>query len=84
MVRLYVNFFQPTLKPVSKTRNGARGHKVYDTVQTPYQRLLQSNMLTEAKKVEPAGINSRLNPVKLLKQINDNLEQLRRTADSSR
>ncbi len=80
-VRLYVNFFQPTMKLSSKTRHGARVHKVYETAQTPYQRLLQSGMLTDAMRAEMAAIYSSLNPVLLLKQINENLEQLWRLAD---
>lgn len=31
LLRLYVNFFQPAMKLVSKTRHGARVHRVYDT-----------------------------------------------------
>ena len=81
LVRLYLNFFQPTMKLVSKTRHGAKVHKVYETAQTPYQRLLNNGVLTEAKKVELAATYSRLNPVQLLKQINSNLEQLWRLAE---
>jgi hypothetical protein len=80
LVRLYNNFFQPTMKLVSKTRHGARVHKVYDNAQTPYQRLVQSGVLTEAKQVELAATYHGLNPVLLLKQINDNLENLWRLA----
>jgi hypothetical protein len=76
LVRLYINFFQPTMKLVSKTRHGARVHKVYDTARTPYQRLVQSGVLTEAKQVELAATYRGLNPVLLLNQINDNLEKL--------
>ena len=53
--RQYVNCFQPTMKLVSKTRQGATVHKVYDTAKTPYQRLLESAMLTEAKQAELAA-----------------------------
>jgi hypothetical protein len=81
LVRLYVNFFQPTMKLWSKTRNGARVHKVYETAQTPYQRLLPSGILSEAKRAELAAIYHGLNPVKLLEQINSNLEQLWRLAE---
>jgi hypothetical protein len=81
LVRLYINFFQPTMKLVSKTRDGARVHKVYDTAQTPYQRLVQSGVLTDAKRTELAATYHGLNPVLLLKQINDNLEQLWRLSD---
>ena len=75
-VRLYVNFFQPTMKLRDKTRNGAKVHKVYDTAQTPYQRLLKAGILTEAKQTELAATYHYLNPVRLLKQINENLESL--------
>ncbi len=81
LVRLYMNFFQPTMKLWSKTRNGARVHKVYETAQTPYQRLLKLGVLSEAKRVELAAVYHGLNPVLLLKQINGNLEQLWRLAD---
>ena len=75
-VRLYMNFFQPTMKLLEKTRHGAKVHKVYETAQTPYQRLLESGVLTEAKKQELAATYHHLNPVVLLKQINENLESL--------
>ena len=79
-VRLYMNFFQPTMKLVSKTRHGAKVNKAYDTARTPYQRLLEAGMLTEAKQQELAATYHGLNPVLLLKQINSNLEQLWRLA----
>lgn len=75
-LRLYVNFFQPTMKLVTKTRHGAKVHKVYDRARTPYQRLLESGVLTEAKQQELAAVHHGLNPVLLLKQINGNLERL--------
>jgi len=83
-IRLYINFFQPTLKLISKTRHGAKVHKIYDSAQTPYQRLLQSDVLNEDKKIELAATYNRLNPVKLLKQINDDLGQLWRMTDLTR
>jgi len=75
-LRLYVNFFQPTMKLVSKTRHGARVHRVYDTAQTPYQRVLKSGILSEASKAQNNSTYALLNPVSLLKQINSNLEHL--------
>ncbi len=76
LLRLYINFFQPVLKLVGKTRHGAKVHKVYDTAQTPYQRLLRSGVLTEDKKRELAAIYAALNPVTLLKQIRQEVEHL--------
>lgn len=76
LVRLYVNFFQPTMKLVSKTRHGARVHKVYDAALTPYQRLLKAGILTEAKHEELAAVYRSLHPTRLLQQIDQNLERL--------
>jgi hypothetical protein len=81
LVRLQYNFFQPTMKLISKTRHGAKVHKVYEKAQTPYQRLLNAGVLTEAKKAELVTTYAGLNPVALLKQINANLEQLWRLAE---
>jgi hypothetical protein len=75
-LRLYINFFQPVLKLVRKSRHGAKVHKVYDKAQTPYQRLLRSGVLTEDKKRELANIYDALNPVTLLKQIRQSVEYL--------
>ncbi|MFC1904539.1 transposase family protein, partial [Chloroflexota bacterium] len=75
-VRLYINFFQPTMKLLDKTRNGAKVHKVYDMARTPYQRLMESDVINEIKKTQLAATYHGLNPVRLLKQINSNLEQL--------
>ena len=56
LLRLYVNFFQPLMKLQDKTRHGAKVHKVYDTARTPYQRLLDAGVLTEAERTG-AGSN---------------------------
>ena len=81
LTRLYINFFQPTMKLLNKTRHGAKVHKVYEIAQTPYQRLREAGLLTEAKQAELAATYSGLNPVLLLRQINSNLEQLWRLAE---
>ncbi len=80
-LRLYINFFQPMMKLKHKTRHGARVHKVYDIARTPYQRLLETGVLTETKRQELAATYQGLNPVLLLKQINGNLECLWRLAE---
>lgn len=81
ILRLYVNFLQPTMKLVRKTRYGSKVHKVYDTARTPYQRLLDSGVLSEDKRTEMAAVYRGLNPVLLLKQLHDNLEQLWKLAE---
>ena len=76
LLRLYINFFQPAMKLVSKTRHGAKVYRVYDTALTPYQRVLKSGVIEEVSKVQINSIYAHLNPVRLLKQINDNVEHL--------
>jgi cobyrinic acid a,c-diamide synthase len=69
------------MKLISKARHGAKVYKVYESALTPYQRLLKLGVLGNEKQVELAAIYHGLNPVRLLKQINDNLEQLWKLAD---
>jgi hypothetical protein len=81
LLRLYQNFFQPTMKLLGKARHGAKVHKLYETAQTPYQRLLSTDKLTEKTRADLAATYQGLNPVRLLKQIDGNLEQLWRLKD---
>ena len=76
LLRFYVSFFQPVMKLMGKTRQGAKVHQKCDQARTPYQRLVESGVLTEAKQQGLAAIYGGLNPVLLLKQINENLECL--------
>ena len=69
------------MKLKSKSRNGARVHKVYEIAQTPYQRLLQSGKMSENKRAAMIATYNRLNPVLLLKNINISLEHLWKMVD---
>ncbi|MFC2000803.1 hypothetical protein ACFLXE_08660 [Chloroflexota bacterium] len=81
ILRLYMNFFQPLMKLVHKTKNGATVHKVYGRAQTPYQRLLRWGIMSDAKRSELAAIYAGLNPILLLSRLNENLESLWKLAD---
>lgn len=72
------------MKIVSKERHGARVHKVYDTAQTPYQRLLKSGILSETKQRELRELNQSLNPAALLDHLNSSLETLWKLEDKNR
>ena len=76
LLRLYTNFFQPSMKLLSKHRNGAQVYKTYDEAQTPCYRLLKSGILSEREKRELMDIFQILSPVKLIQQKNDNLKLL--------
>ena len=73
LVRCYVNFFQPVMQLKHKSRHGAKVHKVYDSARTPYQRVLESGVLTPEHQDVMAQQYQRLNSVKLLAQINQAL-----------
>jgi len=46
VIRLYENFFQPSMRLISKSRNGAKVHRKYDQARTPYDRILTSEFVT--------------------------------------
>jgi hypothetical protein len=50
VVRLYVNFFQPSFKLKSKIREGAKVKKTYYLPATPYERLLANDRITNECK----------------------------------
>jgi hypothetical protein len=81
LVRLYFNFFQPTMKLVSKTREGAKVRKVYDRARTPYRRLLECTDLPDESRQALSEIYNTLDPVTLRDQINRALDTLWRLTD---
>lgn len=68
-VRLYINFFQPSMKLIWKERTGAKVAKKYDDARTPYQRLLAAGVLEEAERQRLAAVYERLDPVALRQQM---------------
>ncbi len=50
VIRLYTNFFQPSMKLVAKERVESLVKKTYDQAKTPYQRVLESEQVTEEVK----------------------------------
>lgn len=67
--RLYVNFFQPSFKLKSKTRDGARVSKSYHAPATPCDRLLVSNRVSNTVKSKLKAQFEQLDPVLLLRDI---------------
>ena len=67
--RLYINFFQPSFKLKSKTREGARVHKLYFTPATPCDRLLEHESVAPAIKERLKTQFKSLDPVRLLQEM---------------
>ena len=69
-LRLYINYFQPSLKLKSRTRNGGKVTKIYDEAKTPYRRLINSNISEKIKNKLGMEYDS-LDPVNLLSQVQE-------------
>ena len=67
--RLYINFFQPSFMLKSKTRGGARAHKLYFTQATPCDRLLEHQSVAPAIKERIKTQFKSLDPVRLLQEM---------------
>jgi hypothetical protein len=83
-LRLFVNFFQPQMKLVSKTRAGAKVTRRYDRAATPYRRALGSPEVSEEAKAVLTRTYLELNPVELRRRIGalqDRLLEVNRTKE---
>jgi hypothetical protein len=72
-LRLYKNFFQPSMKLAEKVRVGGKIHRKYGKAMTPYQRLLESDQITAAARQRLQAQYEGLNVAKLRQRV----EQLR-------
>ena len=68
-LRLYINFFQPSMKLKEKQREGSRVHRMYESAQTPFQRLRAYNILSSNMAEKITAIHQAIDPVRLLEQI---------------
>ncbi len=64
VIRLYVNFFQPSMKLVSKEREGSKVKKRYDQAKTPYQRVLEAERVSEEVKARLRQHSSMLSSIR--------------------
>lgn len=75
-LRLFTNFFEPTMRLKSKERLGSRVLKRYDAPRTPYQRVLDSPEVTEANKDALRRQYQQLNPAALQREVRKLQKQL--------
>ncbi|MDO8572543.1 MAG: transposase [bacterium] len=68
-LRLYINFFQPSVKCVKKTRIGSRIKKIYDVAKTPYERVLAHPKISQKTKETLTRLFKSLDPFELRKEI---------------
>ena len=75
-LRLYKNFFSPVMKLTRKERVGGRVKRKYDVPKTPYQRLIESEQISDEKKKELQIIYRSLNPAELKRKIEEKIHRL--------
>ena len=80
-VRLFVNFFQPSLKLAEKVRDGAKVTKRYHPPATPYQRLMADPRTSDEVRRAVSALHATLDPVRLLSEIRLAQHQLVEIAD---
>ena len=77
--RLLVNYFEPSMKLIGKTRNGSRVKKQYDTARTPWQRyesVLAQDEQSQAQAETLRRFYLTLNPAALRRKLVDLEAQL--------
>ena len=83
-LRLYTNFFQPTMKLKSKERLGSRVKKSYYAPLTPYQRVLSAATVSAAAKKRLKQQYRLLNPAALKRELDKYRKELFRLATKKR
>lgn len=74
--RLYVNFFQPSMKCIGKQRIGSRYKRSYDAPKTPYMRVLEHESIPQEVKNALYALYDTLNPLKLKQEIDRLITQI--------
>lgn len=77
-LRLYINFFQPSVKCIEKKRVGSKIKKMYDTAQTPYERVLAHPKTPEKTKETLTRLFETLDPFKLRKEVDDLVREIQK------
>lgn len=77
-LRLFNNFFRPVMKIKSKEKiNNSVCKKIYDIAKTPYQRLVESQQISQEQRQELTTTYLSLNPVKLKSIINQKINKIK-------
>jgi hypothetical protein len=72
----FTNHFKPTFKLLEREKKAGKTKRIYEpTPKTPYQRLLESADISEAKKRELRAQHANLDPFELKKNIEVKLQK---------
>lgn len=73
---LFMNYFQPSVKLIKTIRIGSRKKRIYDSPQTPLDRLLGSKHVDQDKLAQLKTLRESLDPFILSEKINEKLEHI--------
>lgn len=71
---LYQNHFVPTFKLIRKEKIKSRYHRFYQTPITPYQRLIESDLISDEQKYKLKTLHQSLNPYHLKREKEQKLK----------
>ncbi len=77
--RLYFNHLLPVTKLLQTEHRGSRVKKIYDAPKTPYQRVLDSALVSVAAKAKLRREHTRLDVVQLKRELDQCLAELKPT-----
>ena len=80
LLRLYTNFFQPSMKLREKIRIGSKVTRHYDVPMTPYQRVIDHPAITCDTKRNLSALYQTLNPAHLMRSMAELQHQLFQSA----
>jgi hypothetical protein len=83
VLRLYKNFFLPTIKLASKIRVEGRIKRTYEAPLTPYQRVMDSQQTDRKTKQQLRRTYEMLNPAELHRRLEELREQLERVSGAN-
>jgi len=75
-LRLFLNYFQPSVKLLEKQRVGSRIRKVYDAPQTPLDRLVALKALCADRQAAMLAERAAIDPFRLAEQIDRKVEAI--------
>jgi hypothetical protein len=73
---MFLNYFIPSVKLISKTRVGSKQISKHDKAKTPYQRVQYSKFIKKETKQILKQTKARLNPFELNKRIQSQIREI--------
>lgn len=82
-LRLFLNYFQPSVKLIERVRVGSRVRRTYDRPKTPFERLVELGVLTQEQITAMQAERNDLDPFALSAAIESQVAAILRTPSGS-